>query len=203
MGRTAIPLRQRRTDLVFLAFFVVNLFFITYLFDIEQITVANATDMSHYPIWPPRQMVDLVHWYGNHWDPLLMARPAFFKATIWIDSVLFGPFYAAAIYAFVKGRDWIRTPALVWAGIMMTNVALILSEEAWGIHRTPHLGFVVGSNAAWFLLPIAVIWRVHGNHPFTAPAGAAEPSDEKPAGPEPADPEPADPEPAADTGAVA
>ena len=169
MGRTPIPLRARRIDLVFLAFFFVNLFFITYLFDIEQITVSNATNMSTYPVWPPHQLVDLVHWYGNRWDPLLMARPAFFKATIWIDSVLFGPFYAAAIYAFIRGRDWIRRPAFIWAGIMMTNVALILSEEAWGIHKTSHLGFVVGANAAWFLLPIAVIWRVWGEHPFTAP----------------------------------
>lgn len=33
-----------------------------------------------------RQIVDLVHWDGNRWDPLLMARPAFFRMTIWIDT---------------------------------------------------------------------------------------------------------------------
>src|ERR1051326_731061 len=156
----ALPLRKRRIELVFLAFFIVNLCFITYLFDIEQITVPNGTNMTSYPVWPPHQLVDLVHWYGNRYDPLLMARPAFFKATIWIDSVAFGPFYAAAVYAFIRGREWIRTPAMIWAGLMMANVFMILSEEAYGIHATPHLPFVISVNAPWFLLPIAVFLRL-------------------------------------------
>jgi len=45
---------------------------------------------------------------------------------IWVDVVLFGPFYLFAIYAFVRGRDWIRVPALVWSGMMFLDVATIL-----------------------------------------------------------------------------
>jgi emopamil binding protein len=160
-------LRDRRFDLIFVAFFVVNLGFITYFFDIEQITVPNAIHMVHYPSWPPAPVVNLVHWYGRHWDPLLMARPAFFRATIWIDVILFGPFYAFAIYAFIRGRDWIRVPALVWSGVMMTNVAIILFEERYGVNATPHFGMVLGANLAWFLLPIAVIVRMSWDHPFS------------------------------------
>ncbi len=50
--------------------------------------------------------------------------------------VAFGPFYLVAIYAFIRGRKWIRLPALVWAGVMMTNVAIILFEEREGIYDT-------------------------------------------------------------------
>ena len=125
--------------MVFIAFFVLNFAFITYFFDIEQLTVANAVHMTAYPAWPPKPIVDLVHWYGNHWDPLLMARPAFFRMTIWIDVIAFGPFYAFAIYAFIRGRDWIRVPALVWAGVMMANVAMILFEERTGEFATSAL----------------------------------------------------------------
>jgi hypothetical protein len=32
-------------------------------------------------------LVDLVNWWGRTFDPLLMARPPFWKATIWIDVV--------------------------------------------------------------------------------------------------------------------
>ena len=46
-------LRYRRWDLIFIAFFVLNLGFITYFFDIEQITVPDAVHMVHYPAWPP------------------------------------------------------------------------------------------------------------------------------------------------------
>jgi EXPERA (EXPanded EBP superfamily) len=122
--------------------------------------------MTSDPGWPPPAIVDLVHWYGHRYDPLLMARPAFFRATIWVDVVAFGPFYAAAIYAFVRGRKWIRVPALVWAGVMMANVTIILFEERFGVYRAPHFGFVVGANLAWLLLPIAVIARMWRDDPF-------------------------------------
>ncbi len=169
-----IRLRDRPVDLVFIAFFVLNFAFITYFFDIEQITVRDAAHMSAYPAWPPHQIVDLVHWYGNRWDPLLMARPAFFRMTIWIDVVAFGPFYAFAIYALIRGREWIRVPALVWSGVMMTNVAIILFEERTGQFATTHFGMVLGANLPWFLLPVAVIARFWRDHPFTR-ATAPEP----------------------------
>jgi hypothetical protein len=38
-------------DWVLIAFFAVNLFFITYFIDIEQLTVANPVHF-HYPAWP-------------------------------------------------------------------------------------------------------------------------------------------------------
>ena len=172
--RSPIRLRDRRVDILFLAFFVVNAGFITYFFDIEQLTVADATHMAAYPAWPPRAVVDLVHWYGNHYDPLLMARPAFWRMMIWVDVVVFGPFYVFAIYAFVRGRDWIRVPALVWSGMMFLDVATILFDERFGEHPTPHLALVAGANAPWLLLPVAVVARLARDHPFTRPAAAAE-----------------------------
>src|SRR5256885_12936193 len=32
-------------------------------------------------------------------------RPVFFKVTIWLDNLLYGPFYLIAIYAYIKD-DW-------------------------------------------------------------------------------------------------
>ena len=102
--RRPIPLRRRRVDLVFVAFFAVNLAFVTYMVDLEQLVIRDPGRFS-YPLWPPRPLIDLVHWWGRTYDPLLLARPAFFRMTIWIDVLLFGPFYAAAVYAFVRGRQ--------------------------------------------------------------------------------------------------
>ncbi|HUZ36423.1 MAG TPA: hypothetical protein VMV17_08840 [Streptosporangiaceae bacterium] len=47
-ARRPVPLRRRRVDWVLLAFFAVNLCFITYFVDIEQLTVASAAHF-HYP----------------------------------------------------------------------------------------------------------------------------------------------------------
>jgi len=167
--RVPVPLRQRRTDLVFIAFFAVNVGFITYVVDLEQLVIADPHHFR-YPLWPPPPLVDLVHWYGTNLDPLLLARPAFWRMTIWIDVLFFGPFYLFAIYAFIRGRDWVKLPALVWSGAMCANVLIILMEERYGVYATPHFPAVLAANLPWLLLPFAVMWRLHGDHPFTREA---------------------------------
>lgn len=168
--RVPIPLAQRRFDLLFIIFFLVNLCFITYMVDIEQIIIPDPAHFQ-YPIWPPAPVIDAVHWWGRTFDPLLLARPAWWKATIWIDSLFFGPFYAVAIYAFLKAKDWIRLPSVIWASVMMTNVTIILSEEAYGPNATPHFFIVFLANLAWLVFPIALIARMaRREHPFTESA---------------------------------
>ncbi|MBN1531829.1 MAG: DUF2781 domain-containing protein [Spirochaetes bacterium] len=165
--RETIPLKERPADIVFLAFFVMNLFFITYIVDLEQLVIPDVRDFI-YPVWPLPRMVDLVHWWGWNFDPVLMARPPWWKATIWIDSLLFGPFYAAAIYAFIKGREWIRVPCFLWAGLMIANVTIIMSEEYFGPHATPTPLAVTLANLPWFLFPVLLTARMWlREHPFT------------------------------------
>jgi hypothetical protein len=171
-GVDHVPLRRRRYDLIFVAFFLVNLGFITYIVDLEQLVVVDPRNFQ-YPIWPPAPLIDLVHWYGNHFDPLLMARPPFWRMTIWIDVLLFGPFYFFALYAFIRGRDWIRVPALVWSGIMLANVLIILMDERYGVTPAPNFGLVVAFNLSWLLFPLLMILRMRKDHPFTRAVPAA------------------------------
>jgi hypothetical protein len=163
------PLRKRPVDLVLFAFFVVNLCLITYMIDLEQLVIADPRDFR-YPAWPPGPVIDLVHWYGNHYDRLLMARPPFWQMTIWIDVLLFGPFYLAAAYAFLRGRDWIRVPALVWSGMMLSNVLILMMEERTGAWASDHFGMVLAANGAWIVFPLAVIWRMRRDRPFSTAA---------------------------------
>jgi hypothetical protein len=165
-SRRPIPLRRRKTDWVLIAFFAVNLFFTTYFVDIEQLTIANPAHFR-YPAWPPAPIVNLVHSYGRLYDPLLLARPAFWRMTIWIDVLWNGPFYAAAIYALIRGRDWIRLPALVWCGSMTAVVLIILAEEHSGVHAAPHFGIVLALNLPWLVLPLATLIRMAREHPVT------------------------------------
>ena len=165
--RQVIPLRKRPIDLAIVAFFAINALFITYIIDFEQLVVSNAAHFA-YPVWPPKPLIDLIHWWGNQFDPLLIERPPFWKATIWLDVLGFGPFYFVAIWAFFKGKEWIRIPSIVWASMMMTNVIILLSEEAFGSFATPHLALVVAANASWVIFPIIVIARMaRADHPFT------------------------------------
>jgi hypothetical protein len=161
--RRLIPLSHRRLDWVLLAFFAVNLILITCFVDIE------------HPLWPPKPIVDLVHSYGKMYDPLLIARPAFWRMTIWIDVTWNGPFYVFAIYAIARGREWIRVPALVWCGSMAAAELIILAEEYDGVHAAPHFGVVLALNLPWLLLPLLTLIRMAREHPFTEPVPAPAP----------------------------
>lgn len=166
---TPLPLSRRPLDVIFIGFFVVNLFFITYIVDIEQILILDTRHFE-YPIWPPAPLIDLVHWWGHNFDPALLARPPWWRATIWIDALFFGPFYAFAIYAFVKGKEWIRVPTIIWGSVLMTNVTIILFEEMLGPFATPRPFVVLFANAPWFLFPVALITRMaRAAHPFSPP----------------------------------
>jgi hypothetical protein len=170
--REVIPLRERKIDWVVLGFFFVNLTFISYQVDTEQLVIKDPEHFE-YPVWPLPFIVDAVHWWGRSFDPALMARPMWFKMTIWIDQIFFGPFYAFALYAFARGREWIRVPSFLWAATLMTNVTIIMGEEFWGEYATDHRAMVAFANASWFLFPALVIWRMWSEHPFTRAAKAA------------------------------
>jgi len=175
--RETIPLSQRRIDIVLIAFFLVNLLFVSYFIDTEQLVIANPAHFT-YPIWPPRAVIDLVHWWGYNFDPLLIARPVFFKVTIWLDNLLYGPFYLIAAYAYIKGKEWIRLPSIIYAVLMIEGVIMILSEEAFGQYRTPHLAMVVAANASWIIFPLIILFRMGLNeHPFTRSAASAQVSE--------------------------
>jgi hypothetical protein len=171
IGRMTVPLRERKYDLVFLVFFVINAGFITYIVDLEQLVIPDPAHFT-YPLWPPPPLVDLVHWYGNTYDPLLIARPPFWRMTIWIDVIFFGPFYLAAIYAFIRGRNWIRVPALVWSGTMLANVLIILMDERYGVTPAPNFGFVLLLNVPWLTFPLLMILRMWRDRPFSRAAPA-------------------------------
>ncbi len=172
-ARRPIPLGRRHVDIPILAFFWVNIIFITYGVDIEQLIIDDPAAFE-YPWWPPPFMVDLVHWWGRNFDPVLMARPTWWKMTIWIDAVYFGPFYGFAIYTFTRGRDWIRFPAFFYCGLMFANVTIILGEEVAGAHATPTLGIVLLANAPWLLFPLFILYRLWRDdpHPFTEPVAS-------------------------------
>ena len=152
------PLRARPLDIALIVFFAVNLLVITYQVDLEQLVIADPNHFS-YPLWPPPYAVDAVHWWGRTFDPVLLARPVWWKVTIWVDALLYGPFYAAAIYALWRDRPWIRLPSLLWAGMMLMGVAVIMGEEMFGPNRTPQPLVVWLANAGWIVFPLLVAWR--------------------------------------------
>ena len=120
--------------------------------DLEQLVIPNAAHFT-YPIWPPGLIVDLIQSYGQMHDHDLLARPVWWKMTIWLDNLVFGPFYVVAIYAYVKGKNWIRMPSVIYASILLTNVIIILGEEYAGQYAAPNFPLVLLANVPWLVIP--------------------------------------------------
>jgi hypothetical protein len=130
------------------------------MLDIEQIIIDNPDNFT-YPIWPPKIMVDMIQWYGRSFDPALIARPAWWRAAIWVDVLYFGPFYAVAIYAHIKEKNWIRLPTIMWACVLLTDMYFIIFEELKGVNATPEVGRMLLANAAWVIFPILALIRMY------------------------------------------
>jgi len=112
--------------------------------------------------------MDLMHWYGRNFDPLLMARPLWFRMTLAYEALLFGPYYVAATVAFVQGKDWIRIPSLVWAASLATCATIAAAEEIAGPHASPRLFVVLALYTPWIVVPLLVLARMwRDEHPFT------------------------------------
>ena len=171
-----VTFSRRRGDWLTVVFFLINLLFISYIVDLEQLVISDPSYIS-YPLWPPAFMIDAVHNYGHTYDPLEIARPVWWKATIWIDALLFGPFYAVAIYAYVKGKNWIRIPSIIYGAMLFTIVFIILSEELFGPYKAPQFGIVLALNAPWLLMPIYIVARMwRSPDPFHESAEAPVPA---------------------------
>lgn len=167
MNREIIPLRMRPGDILLLLFFFVSLFYVALVIDIEQLMIADPSNFE-YPVWPPKFLVDHVHWYGKTFDPLQVARPVWWQQVILHEMIFFVPFYPFAIYAFIKGRDWIRVPALLYSASLLTIVLIILREEFHGPYAAPNFAAVLAFNTPWLLAPAYMIYRMwRYPHPFT------------------------------------
>ena len=166
--REVIPFRERRGDIVLWIFFLVNVIFVTYQADIEQLVIRDPDNFT-YPIWPPAYMIDFLHWYFEKYDPLLYERPVWYTTIVVIDQVVYGPFYIGALYAYWKGKEWIRNWSIIWASVMLATVTVILGEEIAGPFASDHLPLVLATNAGWLIVPIWVLIRMWREHPITRP----------------------------------
>ena len=54
--------------------------------------------------------------------------PAWFQGLVYIECFLQLPFFFFAAYAFVKGKNWIRIPALIYGIEVVTSMVCILGE---------------------------------------------------------------------------
>jgi len=149
-------------DRLLVGWFIVGIA-ITYLIDIEQVTVEQPDlygTPGYTPRWPPEPFVRAIHWWGATADNLVLARPPWYKAAILLEVFVQAPFYAVALFAFARQRDWIRVPAIMYSVVLLTILPMVLTEQYLGPHRTEKPLLVTAVYSPYVIMPIVVLARV-------------------------------------------
>jgi len=162
-------LRARRGDIVFVVILAVFLF-TTFGFDLTavlDVDLVNADrTLAAPPSWPPRIILSALARYGEECDHLFLHNPLYFRAMMWGDIFFLGPFYAVALYAFVRGRNWIRVPIFFYASHVLSYAVVLGAEQLNGIYASPRPGVLFAFYAPYWVFAVALTIRVRRVEPF-------------------------------------
>ncbi len=155
------PLRERPFD-VFLVFcfsvFAVSSFIYEQfvVFGIDLSTARDVFGRSWY-------------WYARSFDPVFLDPPLWLRIMCTIDGYVFGACYPVFIYAFVRGRNWVRIPALLYGSAIVYSTLVYFGweflDEANRAEANLLAVFVV--NIPYTVVPLLLMWRVRHPEPFT------------------------------------
>ncbi len=104
--------------------------------------------------------------YASRWDPAFLDPPLFLRVMCGLDCFVFGPFYLVLIYAFVRRRDWIRAPALVFVGAVVYSTLVYFGWELVSERGRADLPMVLLVNVPYTLVPLVLAVRMWPPHPF-------------------------------------
>jgi hypothetical protein len=157
---SAIPLRKRPFDafLVF-CFVVFSISSLVYeqfvVFGVDLSTTTDIFGRSWY-------------WYARSFDPVFLDPPLWLRIMCTIDAYVFGASYLIFIYAFVKGRNWVRIPALLYGSAIVYSTIVYFGWEFLDAENRAQANllavFVV--NIPYTVVPLLLMWRVRKRESF-------------------------------------
>ena len=169
-----IPLRERRRDWFFIVMFAI---FASTSF------LSDTANMVGRP--NPHSANPMARFLYAHagFDPVLLANPRFVQVTVgFVSALLFGVFYLVLIYAIVRGREWIRLPAVFYAGMIVMGTGVYVGVDILGDaplfalacgpgssfdYKSPNVLLTVAINGLYPLVALLFVARMWRPHPFT------------------------------------
>jgi hypothetical protein len=157
-----LPLRRRPFDAFLVAWFGVfalsSLVYEQYIvFGIDLSATTDIFGRSWY-------------WYARSFDPVFLDPPLWLRIMCTIDAYVFGACYPIFIYAFVRGRNWVRVPALLYGAAIVYSTAVYFGWEFLDETNRANANllavFVV--NIPYTVVPLLLLWRVRHPEPFGA-----------------------------------
>jgi hypothetical protein len=156
-----LPLRERPADWFFV---------LAFGFAVTSSWLSDIVPALGIPIVPdsPNVLVQGVWLYAKDADPLLIANPYNLRISCAISAFVFGSFYPVLVYAFVRGRNWIRMPAIIYVAAMTYGMVNFLWMEFMGPMPPTALAWFFGWNLPYLIVPLLLGWRMRRAEPFSA-----------------------------------
>lgn len=158
-----LELNQRKFDYFFIVFF--SLFFITSMISDMMTTVFGDLTANK-----DNFLMKANYDYAIGCDPLFLHPPVWMRFVTGLSAFVYGPFYLVLVYAFIKGKNWIQLPAVMYGTMISVITGVIVfgveffGEPEW---RCQNLGRFLPLNLPYVLIPILLIIRMRKENPFT------------------------------------
>lgn len=109
----------------------------------------------------------LWRWYAESFDPMMLKAPLSMRIMFGIDAWVFGPFYVVLAYAFIRRRNWIRIPAILFSSAMIYSVVVYYLMEALSEHAADtDLPMVMLISGPYTIVPFLLLYRMWDPNPF-------------------------------------
>ena len=158
-----LPLTQRKADYFFIILFSVFVFTSIVSDAITGLAIPIRPDSTNF--W-----VRSNYWYAFHCDPLILNPPVWMQFVAGLSGFVYGPFYLLLVFALIKGQNWIRLPAVMYAtcisvltGIVVFGVEFF-GEPQW---RCQNPAKFLSFNLPYVIVPLLLLIRMRKPIPFT------------------------------------
>ena len=165
-----LPISQRKGDYVHAMIFVIYGLIAVTMDSVNVIGPVGGITRETAQlggVWPPDFVVEAFFFWGQY-DPLLQANPFWLKVMCTLSPLVYMPFYFFAVYAILKGREWIRVPMMMFAWGMFYSVTVILVVALYGEDhlRSPRPDLIFAAYGAYWLYPVYLMYRFASPTPF-------------------------------------
>jgi hypothetical protein len=82
--------------------------------------------------------------------------------------------YVVMIFAFLRRRNWIRTPALLFCGAIIYSTLVYFLVEILSQRDRANIAMVVIVNIPYTIIPCLLVWRMWSGDPFPHPTRPAD-----------------------------
>ena len=109
-------------------------------------------------------------------DPLFVINPPFMRVALVFSALVWGPLYLYFIWGFIKGKNAIRIPALMYSSALTVVMLMIFSEELFSQvpgWASPLPWKFTAYNLPYLLMPLLLAFRMRSPNPFGDDEGAA------------------------------